>query len=251
LFTLKDYTKNLLNSALIIEKMTEKKTTKTVKKAHKKKIKAIIFDLWGTILENGVYPSPTKQTKKILGLFDMAYPEFVIRFEKAFMTTRYDNIKEGLQRVFEEFNVNPNEYNRVDRLVGLWNKAKIMSKLYPETISTLENLKKNYKIILLSNLPSTQNDIIDRFEFKKYFDEIALSYELGCIKSEGGFKKIMENTGFSPDEIVMVGDSIDSDIESAKKEGIMGILIDRRDVREYDLKIKELGEIQKIIDEVK
>ncbi len=232
--------------------MTEKKPTKTTKKAvHKKKIKAIIFDLWGTILENGVYPSPTKQTKKILGLFDMPYPEFVIRFERAFMTTKYDNIKEGLQRVFEEFNVSPNEYNRVDRLVGLWNKAKIMSNLYPETLATLEELKKDYKLILLSNLPSTQEDILDRFGFKKYFDEIAVSYEIGCIKSEGGFEKIMEKTGFTPDELVMIGDSMDSDIESAKKQGIIGILIDRRNVREHDLKIKDLGEIRKTIEELK
>jgi HAD superfamily hydrolase (TIGR01549 family) len=231
--------------------MTEKKTAKTTKKVSKKKIKAIIFDLWGTILENGVYPSPTKQTKKILGLFDMPYPEFVIRFEKAFMTTKYENIKDGLKCVFEEFNVNPNEYNRVDRLVGLWNKAKIMSRLYPETIPTFEALKKDYKLILLSNLPSTQEDIIDRFEFRKYFDEIVLSYDAGCIKSEGGFEKIMEKTGFLPTEIIMVGDSMDSDIKSAEKAGIKGILVDRRNIREYETKVADLSQIQKIVEEVK
>lgn len=231
--------------------MTGKKTVKTEKKQSKKKIKAVIFDLWGTILENGVFPSPTKQTKKILGLFDMAYPEFVIRFERAFMTKKYENIKDGLGLVFEEFNVNPNEYNRTDRLIGLWNKAKIMSRLYPETIETLETLKKDYKLILLSNLPSTQEDIIDRFEFRKYFDEIVLSYDAGCIKSEGGFEKIMEITGLSSDEMVMVGDSMDSDIKSAEKAGVKGILIDRRNVREYECKISDLSEIKKIIEEVK
>lgn len=233
--------------------MAEKKTnTKTSKKSNdKKKVKAIIFDLWGTILENGVYPSPTKQTKKILGLFDMDYPEFVIRFEKAFMTTGYDNIKDGLQRVFEEFNVNPNEYNRVDRLIGLWNKAKIMSRLYPETIKVLEELKKEHKLILLSNLPATQKDILERFGFDKIFDEIFLSYETGCIKSEGGFEKVMKKTKLSASEMIMVGDSLDSDIKSAEKAGIKGILVDRRNVREHDLKILSLEEIQKILSEEK
>ncbi len=233
--------------------MVEKKTTKTTakKSSGQKKVKAIIFDLWGTILENGVYPSPTKQSKKILGLFDMDYPEFVVRFERAFMTSRYDNIKDGLSIVFQEFNVNPNEYNRVERLVGLWNKAKIMSRLYPETISTLEALKKDYKLILLSNLPATQKDLLERFGFDKIFDEIFLSYETGCIKSEGGFDKIIEKTGFKAGELIMIGDSLDSDILSAEKAGIKGILIDRRNVREYENKILNLEEIRKKIEEVK
>ena len=228
--------------------MVVKKETKEKKKESPKKVKAIIFDLWGTIIENGVYPSPTKQTKKILGLFNMPYSEFVLRFEKSFMTQKYDNIKEGLNLVFREFDVNPNEYNRVERMVGLWNKSKIMAKLYPETTQVLESLKKDgYKLILLSNLPSTQKDIIERFGFNKEFDYIFPSYEIGCIKSEGGFEKVMEETGFSKDELIMVGDSFESDIESAEKVGIKGILVDRRQTRDYPNKVLTLEELPKMI----
>lgn len=236
---------------MVTKKETTKESVKKVVKKNNKKVKAIIFDLWGTIIENGVYPSPTKQSKKILGLFNMPYSEFVIRFEKAFMTSKYDNIKDGLDKVFKEFEVNPKEHNRVEKLVGLWNKSKILAKLYPETKQTLESLKKQgYTLILLSNLPSTQIDIVERFEFKKYFDHIFLSFETGCIKSEGGFEDIMEKTGLSKEEMIMVGDSIESDIVGAEKAGVKGILIDRRNVREYDKKILTLEEIQKVLDEV-
>ena len=216
----------------------------------KNKIKAVIFDLWGTILENGVYPSPTKQSKKILGLFDMPYHDFVVRFENAFMTSQYSDIKEGLRMVFKEFDVNPDEYNRVDRLTGLWNKAKIMSKLYPDTITTLQKLKKSYKLILLSNLPSTQTDIVERFSFADYFDHVFISYELGCIKSEGGFEKVLKKTGLSPKEAIMVGDSMESDIKGAEQAGIKGILIDRRSTRDYEPKITLLEELAPKISEV-
>lgn len=231
--------------------MVVKKETKEKKKEDTKKVKAIIFDLWGTIVENGVYPSPTKQTKKILGLFNMPYSEFVLRFEKSFMTQKYDNIKDGLELVFKEFKVNPNEYNRVEKMVGLWNKSKIMAKLYPETKQVLDSLKKDgYKIILLSNLPSTQKDIIERFGFDKYFDHLFLSFEMECIKSEGGFEKLMEETGFSKNELVMVGDSFESDIQSAEKAGIRGILVDRRQTRDYPNKVLTLEELPKMIKEV-
>jgi len=51
--------------------------------------------------------------------------------------------------------------------------------------------------------------------------------------------------------LVMVGDSIDSDIKSAEKAGIKGILVDRRNVREHSVKVLSLEEVQKIVEEVK
>lgn len=215
-----------------------------------KKIKAIIFDIWGTILENGVYPSPLKQSKNILDLLKMPYSEFVVRFEKVFMTSKFKDIKEGLDMVFKEFNVNPNEYNRIDRLVGLWNKAKILSRLYPNTKKTLKDLKKDYKLIVLSNLSSTQSDIVQRYNLKDFFDDIFFSYEIEEIKSEGGFDKILSITGYSPNELIMVGDSMESDIKAAEKAGIKAILVDRRDMRDYDNKITTLKDLQKKIKEI-
>ena len=31
-------------------------------------VKAIFFDFWGTVVENGVFPSPVKQARFLLGL---------------------------------------------------------------------------------------------------------------------------------------------------------------------------------------
>ncbi|MBR9690859.1 HAD family hydrolase [Candidatus Woesearchaeota archaeon] len=216
-----------------------------------KKIKLIIFDLWGTILETGVIPSPLKQSKKILGQFKMPYPEFVIKFEKAFMTKKFNDIREGLDKIFTEFNVSPDEYNRVDRLIGLWNKAKIQSELYEETKEVLNDLKKDYKIVLLSNLPSIDEDIMERFNFKETFDELFLSYETGCIKCDCDiFNQVLEKMGVSKDETIMIGDSMESDIESAKKVGIRGILVDRRNNRDYKDRVLNLRELRAKIEEV-
>lgn len=213
-------------------------------------IKALIFDMWGTILENNVYPSPLKQSKKILGQFEMPYHEFVVRFENAFMTTRYNDIKEGLDRVFKEFNVSPDEYNRVEKLTGLWNKSKILSKLYDDTISTLNELKKDYKLILLSNLPCTHADVVERFKFNEIFDEVFLSYEMGKVKANGGYKEILKKIKLKASEVIMIGDSMESDIEGAKDAGIKGILVDRRLKRDFEPKVADLSELPKKIKEL-
>ena len=44
-------------------------------------VKAIIFDFWGTLVENGVW-SPIKQVKQILDI-DVPFSEYVVRMEKA------------------------------------------------------------------------------------------------------------------------------------------------------------------------
>ena len=47
----------------------------------------------------------------------------------------------------------------------------------------------------------------------------------------------------------MIGDCLLSDMESAKTAGIKGVLVDRRERREYNPKIKNLTELPQMIDE--
>ena len=56
--------------------------------------------------------------------------------------------------------------------------------------------------------------------------------------------------GVSKDETIMIGDSMESDIESAKKVGIRGILVDRRNNRDYKDRVLNLRELRAKIEEV-
>ena len=49
-------------------------------------VKAVIFDFWGTLMENGVW-SPIKQVQQILQI-DLPFSEYVGRMEQAMMTEK-------------------------------------------------------------------------------------------------------------------------------------------------------------------
>ena len=144
--------------------------------------KAIIFDFWGTIVDNGTY-SPLRQSYSILRP-QMNFSEFVQKFEQALMTQTFDEQAKGFTAVCEALEVPPKPFI-IDKLIGLWNKNRMMAKLYPETISILQALKdKKYKLCLLSNTDSLITQVIERFDLAKYFDEKFLSYETGMLKTD-------------------------------------------------------------------
>ncbi|MFC1697781.1 HAD family hydrolase [Nanoarchaeota archaeon] len=198
--------------------------------------KAIIFDLWGTLLHNGVKPSPNKQIKSILGLEKMDFSEFIFIFEEAFMTQKNPSMENEFKKVCKTFLVKP-EKELIDKMVKVWKENKSFAKPFPETIEVLDGLKKKYKLILLSNTDGFLiQKILKKYDMEKYFEQIVLSCNIGMLKPNPDiFKLILEKNKLKKEEVVMVGDSMISDIEGAKEVGIKGILIDLDNPEKYEL----------------
>lgn len=211
-------------------------------------VKAIFFDFWGTIVENGVFPSPVRQAKQILNQYRLPFPLYIIQFERALMTKKYADLYEAFTHVCNEFKVKPTQY-MLDKLVGMWNKNKLLSKPFPETIEVLEKLKGKYKLVLISNTDCfSVESVMDKFKLKDYFDVIVLSYEVGMLKSDPKmFDIALKKLKLKKEDVIMVGDSVESDIAGANKAEIKGILIDRQDRREFEDKILSLTEIDKYL----
>lgn len=214
-------------------------------------IKAIIFDFWGTLMENGVYPSPFKQVKYMFRL-NMMFPEFAPKFEEAFMLSKFENLYEGFGAVAKAFEIEPPQFV-FDNVVGMWNKNKLLAKPYPDAVAALTELKKKYKLALISNTDCFSiNEIIDKYDLRKFFDVIVLSYEAGVLKSDKKmFALATKKMKVKKNEVIMVGDSIDSDIRGAENAGIKAILLDRRGAREYTNKIAGLAEVKDFVSKVK
>ena len=84
----------------------------------------------------------------------------------------------------------------------------------------------------------------EKFDLGELFDHVYLSYELGLLKTDTSFFKcVLTDLGLLAEDCVMVGDSIQSDIISAKRLGIKAILVDRRNSRDYHPKVKNLKEL--------
>lgn len=208
-------------------------------------VKAIFFDTWGTLVDAGVYPSPIKQVKHILRIRE-SFPEYVVKFEEVFMKNQYLTLKEAFMAVAKAFNVKPGN-DQIEKLIGLWNKKKLLAEPYPETIEVLKKLKKKYKLVLLSNTDSfSLEPVLEKYQLGELFDEVLLSYKEGFLKTEKVlFEKALKKIKIRPSDAIMVGDSIASDMKGAEKVGIKGVLIDRRNRDlDYPAKIKDLKELE-------
>ena len=210
-------------------------------------IKAILFDFWGTIVDNGTY-SPLRQSYAILRP-RMEFSEFVQIFEKTMMTKTFEEQAQGFAEVCDALGI-PQKSFVIDKLIGLWNKNRMMAKLYPETASVLEALKnKKYKLCVISNTDRLIQQVIERFELAKYFDQMFLSYETGMLKTDEEFMTaVLKKLKLKKDDVIIVGDSVETDMLCAENAGIKGVLVDRKGTREYKLKIPNLTEVEKILE---
>ncbi len=208
-------------------------------------VKAIIFDFWGTLVDEGIHPSLMRQTKYFLGLQDLEFHDFIIKLEDTIMLKKFEEKKDAFSEASKAFGVESKPW-MIEKLIGVWNKCVLLARPYDETIEILEELKKEYKLILVSNGTNFSNDpVMEKYDMKKYFDKVYLSYETGILKTDKKlYDKIFKEMKLKKDDCVMVGDSIDSDMKGAEVAGIKGILIDRRDKRDFPIKIKSLVELK-------
>jgi len=209
-------------------------------------IKAIIFDFWGTLVENGI-KSPIKQVKEILEI-TLPFPEYVVRMEKAMMASKHENLKSAFESVCQEFSIIPTP-EQLDSLIGLWNKSWMLAQPYQEIEETLQELRKQYELILISNTDQFSiNNVLEKFNLKIYFNSIFFSYQTGMIKTDQNFlKHVLQKNNLNRNEVIVVGDSIQSDIMPAKMLGIKAILVDRNERRTFQPKIKNLKELKNLI----
>ncbi len=101
--------------------------------------------------------------------------------------------------------------------------AKIYSEIFwenNELTSLLPQLKKQYKLYLLSNTNSIHRKYgWNNYSFLKNFDRLFLSYEIGYVKPEKEiYEFVIKNINIKPDELVYI-DDIKEYVDAAIKSG--------------------------------
>ncbi len=206
-------------------------------------IRAILFDCWGTILH-----APRLMTREAaIEAFHRTLQE--LGYETDFKLFRETYLREA-ERQHREADRDYRELDYVERLrrileaIGLGEDAERLaeeiwrryldewprqSRLDPEAPELLRRLRAGYKLALVTNFPDlpTAHRVFDTLNLWEYFDAIVVSAEVGYRKpSPLIFQKALEQLKVKPQEAVMVGDTLEADIEGAKKLGIKTILID-------------------------
>jgi putative hydrolase of the HAD superfamily len=102
--------------------------------------------------------------------------------------------------------------------------------VYEDTFQTLDLLHPDYSLLLLTNGdPDLQQEKIDGISgLSEYFSHIVISGSFGVGKpDESIFRHCMSLLEAEPDECVMIGDNIRTDILGANRVGIRSIWLNR------------------------
>ncbi|MBO7430495.1 MAG: YjjG family noncanonical pyrimidine nucleotidase [Spirochaetia bacterium] len=100
--------------------------------------------------------------------------------------------------------------------------------LFPGALEILEKLYKKYSLVLVTNgITAVQRGRVKATDTEKYFKAIVISEEVGVAKPDPTFFKIASERSGNPakDKILMIGDSMTSDIPGAFNYGIDSCLI--------------------------
>lgn len=186
------------------------------------KIKAIIFDLDDTLYDVGP-------------LTEVALRQSV----KAMVENGLNcSFEQGLQKIKQIIKHNPSadKFEILVKEVGP-DKEEIINagkevyynidfntlELYPDARKTLAELRKKYKLILVTfGNKIQQNKKIDALAIRKYFSNVYIDDK---NNKEEPFSEILKINGFKPDEIIVVGDRIDNEIKIANKLGMETIRV--------------------------
>ena len=128
----------------------------------------------------------------------------------------------------DEFFYSVKEYLKLDidydDFLPIWNEIFFETPLNIKMHDFLRSIKKDYKLIMLSNISKTHFEFLKKaMDIFKEFDKLILSYEAGFRKPTFEIYKLaLESMEVSKDRAFYVDDRRDL-IEAASKFGIKGI----------------------------
>jgi putative hydrolase of the HAD superfamily len=135
-------------------------------------------------------------------------------------------------------------FNKVSQVTGA-EKDEIITILvksyHPEeeVFKFIKELKKNYKVGLISNISSPIEDYLPKEYVSGLFDEETLSYQAGVIKpSKKIFEIHLSKTGIEPNEAVFIDDR-EVNAQGARDAGLHGIWY--KNIDQLKVELKSLG----------
>jgi len=227
-------------------------------------IKAVIFDFvqtLGTAAEGYKAAENNSQTKLFekLSLSDWERYKEIYRKERKDHFLRSDFSRKNVWLKLCSVYRRAADNDFLDSLeTEYWEIVQKSMKLFPETLSVLENLKKKYKLGMITNSQKNgSTKALDSEEYNKmaaFFDHIIISAE-GDIPAKPDplpFKMMLEKLEIKSEEAVFVGDDLKVDIEGSINAGIKAVWLKHYSVKrnwpETDLHLPVIDNLEKLID---
>jgi epoxide hydrolase-like predicted phosphatase len=217
-------------------------------------IKAVIFDLWGTLAlpyEQKGKSNPVMELLNKIGIERYEY-QTTRPFAYATMTKRR-SVEESMRDLLNSMGISATEelvedissiMKRIDSNDGV---------LYDDVIPTLKDLRKrSVKTAILSNAFYVEDlhkkgYLPKKWEMESYIDYPIFSFDTGLLKPDpAAYLAALERIGVKAEEAIFI-DDFPLNVDAAKELSIKGLLIDRRDNHNYVDKINTLKEVIKFL----
>lgn len=198
--------------------------------------KAIIFDLGGVILIQ-----PENVSSIILKRILPNYEKEAILLFRTFlnpMVVGKISTREYFQKCKDELNLRQSAKS----LTNQWEvEYSQLIKVDGRMLNLIDALRKNYKIVILTNTIDSHYNQFMKTEIPSHVDEIIASYRVRLRKP---FKEIylqtLKKLGTTSDEVVFIDNKVEN-VEAARKLGMKGIVFKSPD--QLRLRLKDLGAV--------
>ncbi|WP_244264235.1 HAD family hydrolase [Anaerococcus senegalensis] len=224
-----------------------------------KMIKAVLIDIDDTIFD---FEKCSKNSfKNTLEKLDLSYKDkdfSYFNFVNDILWTKQKLGTLNINEVFMKRSEIMSKYFKMNIEYENFNDL-FVKYLYDEIVlvdkieDLLSYLSNKYQIYAASNgIYDMQVNRLRKSNLDKYFEGIFVSDKIGYEKPDKRFfEKIMNLTKYSNNDLIMVGDSIKSDIIGAKNSKIKSIYFNKEDKKitdkNFTYQVKNLSEIKKIL----
>ncbi len=166
---------------------------------------------------------------------DLISKQLNINLEEArVLATKYWGTEDGAgEKFFDDYKIDINHWHN-----GIIRFDISTITPLPHVMKLIEQLKKEYLIGLVSDCPLIQAQrVLSASKIDKEIFDIFIAWETGKMPPKNGlsniYKYISEKFELLPEEILMVGDSLRTDIIPAFKYGINVVHVSKKDTGQF------------------
>lgn len=131
-------------------------------------------------------------------------------------------------------------------------RSPCKTHLIPGALAVLEKFSKRYTIVIVTNgFKEVQYRKIHHSGLEPYVDQVIISEDAGSMKPEAGFfDYLVQETGISLNQGLVIGDNLQTDILGAKEYGFQTVFFNPEGIPDTvgaSFVIRELRELLKIV----
>lgn len=183
--------------------------------------KAVVFDLYDTLLYNRINNRPYYRLFAELG---MQGNEGLSGAYRIALTENFDSLSALVERIKPGANIDLRGYEEEI-------ETEIASaSLYPETRNVLGELKaRNVRLGLISNLATPYKRPFFELGLDAYFDKIVFSCDIGFRKPECEiYGRMLADISMEPQFVLMTGNNARDDVNGPRSVGMESVHLDRK-----------------------